>query len=157
MSDIIDLLISDHNDFKEMLKKLTVITQSSQNDDLFRKLFDRVKGHARFEETSVYPLLTINSDTSEIALEAFEEHHQFLHLFQALKDLPATDNSFMAKMHVLNDDITHHILEEEMHLFPQLRASNTEANLHMIGITYQKMLDTERSEKANVDDHIRAR
>ena len=79
MSDIIDLLISDHNDFKEMLKKLTVITQSSQNDDLFRKLFDRVKGHARFEETSVYPLLTINSDTSEIALEAFEEHHQFLH------------------------------------------------------------------------------
>jgi hemerythrin superfamily protein len=157
MSNIIDLLISDHNDFKEMLKSLTAITKVSQEADLFRKLFDRVKGHARFEETSVYPLLTINSDTNEIALEAFEEHHQFLHLFQTLKDLNATDNSFMAKIHVLNEDITHHILEEEKNLFPQLRASNTEATLHMIGITYQKMIDTAQSQAANVDEHIRVR
>lgn len=157
MSNIIDLLVSDHNDFKEMLKTLTGIKKLSQEPELFRQLLDRVKDHARFEETSVYPLLTINVETKEIALEAFEEHRQFLSLLQTLKELNATNDSFMAKVHVLNEDITHHIEEEEAILLPQLRASNSEATLHMLGITYQKMMDTAKSDVAFVDDHIRAR
>jgi iron-sulfur cluster repair protein YtfE (RIC family) len=157
MSNIIDLLVFDHSDFRVMLAKLTTVSYLSDEAILFRQLFDRLKAHSLFEETSVYPLLTNSSDTKEIALEAFEEHRQFLHLLRALNELTANNDACMAKMHVLGDDLTHHILEEETYLLPQLRKSASIATLQMLGSTYQEMMDTAKSDIPPVEDHIRVR
>ena len=101
--------------------------------------------------------MTISSDTKEIALEAFEEHRQFLLLLRTLDELTANNDSCMAKMHVLSEDLTHHILEEESCLLPQLSASASMATLKMLGSTYQEMMDSAMSNILPVDDHIRVR
>jgi hypothetical protein len=54
MPNIIDLLLVDHSDFKVMLKTLTTITRLADEAILFRQLFNRLKAHSLFEETSVY-------------------------------------------------------------------------------------------------------
>jgi hypothetical protein len=146
MSSIIGLLIQDHTYFKAALGKLNGPRMISNPDKIFKELSMRLTAHSHFEESSVYPLLTLNAITRIIAFEAFEEHKQIMVLLKALGQLDSMDSSFKAKINMLNEDVAHHIIEEEIRLLPQLKKNVPMATLNLLGITYQEILDTARYE-----------
>jgi hypothetical protein len=149
MSTIIDLLLTDHTYFKDVLGKLISSRSNADPDKIFRELSTHLTAHSHFEESSVYPLLTLHAATKEIAFEAFEEHQQIKVLLESLGRLGHGNSAFKAKLNVLNEDVVHHIIEEETKLFPQLLKFVPKSTLNILGITYQEILDSARFEIMN--------
>jgi hemerythrin superfamily protein len=138
MSDIIDLLIADHKEVKAMLKKLTADKEPDDADEIFDSLYTSLKKHAKFEESSVYPLLLDEGgEAKELALEAYEEHKQAITLLETLNDLQEDDETCSAKMKLLSENLNHHIKEEESELLPKLRKAVDAAMRTSLGEKYQ--------------------
>jgi hypothetical protein len=149
MSTIINLLLTDHIYFKDVLEKLNSSRSHADPDKIFRELSTHLTAHSHFEESSVYPLLTLHVMTKEIAFEAFEEHQQIKVLLESLGRLDYGNSAFKAKINMLNEDVVHHIIEEETKLIPQLIKFVPKETLNILGITYQEILDSARYEITN--------
>jgi hemerythrin-like domain-containing protein len=66
-------------------------------------------------------------------LESYEEHHVADVLCMELAAMSADDERFTAKTTVLIENVTHHIEEEELEWFPQVRAGLSRKQLQEIG------------------------
>jgi hemerythrin-like domain-containing protein len=67
--------------------------------------------------------------SEEETLEAFEEHRLSKFLSDEIADLPADDESWMAKVTVLGEMIDHHVKGEETKIFRMARNQFTEEEL----------------------------
>ncbi|MBW3577313.1 MAG: hypothetical protein KY462_06160 [Actinobacteria bacterium] len=54
-------------------------------------------------------------------VEDFEEHHAVELLLQEVTDADPSDERFDAKISVIQEQVQHHVQEEEQELFPQVR------------------------------------
>jgi len=116
-------LKEDHKLVAALLKKLSTTNK--------RALKARQKGfaefkkafflHKNFEENFFYPALREKKDVQDLVLEAYEEHTVADHIISALEALPYDDITWIAKISVLQEAISHHVKEEEKSLFPKAK------------------------------------
>jgi hemerythrin superfamily protein len=88
--------------------------------------------HATIEEKRFYPAVK-EKTTEEILRESVEEHLAIKRVIADLLRLDVADETFAAKIKVLEDEITHHVEEEEEMLFPRVERMFDDEALESLG------------------------
>src|SRR5262249_15585018 len=122
---IFDRLEQEHDEVKDLFKQLAKANEekSPEAQSIFDSLRDQLLAHAKAEERTFYPRLAelsaVEDDEKEKALvaEAREEHGVAETLIYELSSMDSSDEQWQAKCAVLQENVEHHIKEEEGPLF----------------------------------------
>jgi hemerythrin superfamily protein len=101
--------------------------------------------HTDIEEQVFYPWAReLSEDIAATVDEGLEEHHVAKVLLGEIKDLPAGEDDWVAKVTVLIENVEHHASEEEEELFPPGRGASD-------ADTLQQLADRLEARKAELD------
>jgi hemerythrin-like domain-containing protein len=131
----ITMLTDDHRAVKKLLSELETTTERGvkTREELFSRLKADLTVHEIIEEEIFYPALKEHPKAKDIVLEAYEEHNVVDTLMGELSSLPADDERWGAKAKVMQENIEHHIEEEEGDMFKKARQVFDEAELEELG------------------------
>ncbi len=117
------LLKTDHKKVAGIFEKLEPTTErgAKTREELFAQLKNELDIHARIEEEVFYPALKEADETHDIVLESYEEHAVVKQLLSELDELSKDDETWGAKLKVLQENVEHHVEEEEGEMFPKAR------------------------------------
>ncbi len=129
-----EILVKDHKKVKHILKDLmgTTATAKVKRQTMLALLKQELQLHEMIEEVHLYPVLEKKQPTHDIALEGFEEHHEVDLLMAELEELPFNDKRWKAKLTVIQENLLHHIQEEETEMFPKAEQAVPESTLDKI-------------------------
>lgn len=128
----IELLKADHRKVDHLFGKVKA-TEESEHKELFEQIKAELDVHTHIEETIFYPKLKEEKELEDIVLEGIEEHHQAKMFLRELASLTEDSEKFEPKLKVLMEDITHHVMEEEGKMFPDVEKLFDEATLEELG------------------------
>jgi hemerythrin len=133
--DPIVLLEADHRRFEELLEQGEATTErgAKRRNQLLNTLTAALNVHEAIEEKVLYPALKPHAKTHDIVLEGYQEHHVADLILRELHLLAKNDEKWGAKFKVLEENLAHHIKEEERKMFPTARAVLTAEELHELG------------------------
>jgi hemerythrin-like domain-containing protein len=126
------LLRKDHREVKDLLKQAED-ADTAQKQKLFDQIRDELRVHESIEEEIFYPALKEHPKTKEIALEAYEEHEVVDHVMGELEELSPDDETWDAKFSVMEENLKHHINEEEREMFEQAEKVFSDDELDELG------------------------
>jgi len=94
-----------------------------------------LKVHASVEEEIFYPAVkkARAEETKDEVREAYEEHKQIKALLAALSKTTPDDETFDSKVKVLQEDVEHHVKEEEGKMFPDAKKFLNNEGLQTLG------------------------
>lgn len=121
--DVYKLLKQDHETVRAIFKELEGTTERAlkKRESLFSELDFELTVHALAEEKFLYPLLKEAEASHELALEALEEHKVVKKLLKELEKDDKGTEEWAAKLKVLEENVEHHVEEEEGELFKLAR------------------------------------
>ena len=133
--DALTLLKQDHDKVKRLLGELESTTERGvkTRTQLFAEIKGELMVHEAIEEEIFYPALLDKAKTHDITLEGYEEHHVVDLLMGELEDLDVADETWGAKAKVMQENIEHHIEEEEGEMFQKTRQVFDDAELDALG------------------------
>jgi hemerythrin superfamily protein len=132
--DAIQLLTRDHREVEALFEKFEKADRDSSKEKLARQICTELKIHATIEEEIFYPALRGKIEDDDLD-EAVVEHDGAKVLINDIEAGEPDDHYYDAKVKVLQEEIEHHIREEEkMHgsLFAQAR--KTDVDLDALGV-----------------------
>ena len=131
----ITMLEADHKKVKALLADLEKTTERGvrTRQELFERIRDELTVHEVIEEEIFYPALKEHPRAKDMVLEAFEEHHVVDRLLGELAALAPDDETWGAKAKVMQENLEHHIEEEEGEMFPKARRVFDAAELEELG------------------------
>ena len=115
----IELLKQQHREVEKLFKGIEK-AGPDEKEKLFDELADALAVHAAIEEQHFYPA-TKDARTEELLQEAVEEHLSVKRIIADLLEMEPDDAQFDAKMTVLQEQVEHHVEEEEGELFPKVK------------------------------------
>jgi len=129
------LLEDDHRKMRKLLDELETTTERGIKTR--QELYSTIKGeltiHELIEEEIFYPALKEHPRAVDIVLEGYEEHHVVDLVMAELEDLPVDDETWGAKAKVMQENVEHHMEEEEGDMFKQARAIFDRQELEELG------------------------
>ena len=133
--DAITMLKTDHDKVKRLLSDLETTTERGvkTREELFATIKGELTIHEVIEEEIFYPALKSHPKAADIVLEGYEEHHVVDLLMGELEDLDVADETWGAKAKVMQENIEHHIEEEEAEMFKKTRQVFDDAALEELG------------------------
>jgi hemerythrin-like domain-containing protein len=131
------LLRKDHREVKELLKQAED-ADTAQKQKLFEQIKSELQVHEAIEEEIFYPALKEHAKTKELALEAYEEHHVVDQIMGELEQLSPDDETWDAKFSVMEENLKHHINEEEREMFEQAQKVFSDEELDELGEQMQQ-------------------
>ena len=131
----ITMLTDDHRTVKKLLRELESTTERGvkTREELFTRIKADLTVHEIIEEEIFYPALKEHPKARDIVLEGYEEHNVVDTLMSELSSLPFDDERWGAKAKVMQENIEHHIEEEEGDMFKKARQVFDEAELEELG------------------------
>jgi hemerythrin-like domain-containing protein len=129
------LLKEDHQKVSGIFQQLEPTTERAEKTrtELFARLRNELDVHARVEEAIFYPAIKQAAETREIVLEGFEEHHVIKMLLKELEAVPVDTEQWAAKLKVLQENVEHHVEEEEGEMFQKARQVLSEEEIDRLG------------------------
>ena len=117
----IDMLKKQHREVEKLFSKFEALGDSAAKSKqrVFNEIADALAMHATIEEKHFYPAVKAKR-TEDILLEALEEHLSVKRIIADLLKLEPSDDTFDAKVKVLQEQVEHHVKEEEGDLFPKV-------------------------------------
>lgn len=118
-TDVLDLLKAQHEEVDQLFEQI----EKGEGDrrTLFTELADKLAAHATVEEKIFYPAV-MTKDTSGMLHESVEEHLAIKRILADLLTMRLDDDSFLAKIKVVKEQVAHHAHEEEeKKLFPMVK------------------------------------
>lgn len=139
----LELLKQQHEEVSKLFKKYEKLADhdDEERQELFEQIADRLGAHAKIEELYFYPAMK-KDDTEDDLREAVEEHLVVKRLIADLISMDAADEEFDAKMKVLQENVEHHVEEEEKDLFKSARKLLSKEQLEDLGIQMEEEFDT---------------
>jgi hemerythrin-like domain-containing protein len=136
----IELLTSDHREIKDLLSELESTTERgvATRSDLFEKIRRNLTVHEVIEEEIFYPTLKQHPKAKEIVLEGIEEHDVVNILMGELENTPFDDETWGPKAKVMQENIEHHIEEEEGDMFKKARQVFDAEELKQLGAAMEE-------------------
>ena len=135
--DALKLLKTDHDRVKKLFKEFEEAHEAGNKlaeGELAGVIITELELHTQLEEEFVYPdTKAQGEDLEELTLEAYEEHNVAKTLIEEIKALTPEDETFAAKVTVLQEAVEHHIDEEENEMFPKVRRAFNDEQLRAIG------------------------
>ena len=119
----ITMLTDDHRAVKKLLSELESTTERGvkTREELFTRIKADLTVHEIIEEEIFYPELKKHPKAKDIVLEGYEEHNVVDTLMGELSSMPFDDERWGAKAKVMQENIEHHIEEEEGDMFPDAK------------------------------------
>jgi Hemerythrin HHE cation binding domain len=149
--DALRLLKDDHDKMRKLLTELESTTERGVRTR--EELFSRIKGeltiHEVIEEEIFYPALKEHPKAKDIVLEGYEEHHVVDTVMAELEGLPVDDERWGAKAKVMQENVEHHMEEEEGEMFQKARQVFDREELDKLG-TRMEQRKAEAQEELNV-------
>ena len=128
----ITLLKHQHREVDALFKQLHKAKAGAPRRNIFERIADALAVHAAIEEKHFY-LAVKEKTTEEILLESVEEHLAIKRVIADVLRTDAADETFAAKIKVLEDEIAHHVEEEEEALFPRVERMFDDEALESLG------------------------
>ena len=131
----ITLLTNDHKKMKSLLNQLESTTERGvkTRTQLFAEIKGELMVHEAIEEEIFYPALKSHPKAKDIVLEGYQEHHVVDLLMGELEALSVDDESWGAKAVVMQENVEHHMEEEEGDMFKKARQVFDDAELNDLG------------------------
>jgi hemerythrin-like domain-containing protein len=131
----ITMLTEDHRAVKKLLGELESTTERGvkTREELFTRIKAELTVHEIIEEEIFYPELKKHPKAKDIVLEGYEEHGVVDTLMGELSSLPFDDERWGAKAKVMQENIEHHIEEEEGEMFKKARQVFDQSELEELG------------------------
>src|SRR4051794_34701004 len=107
----IDMLESQHREVEDLFKQYENAKGPKAKENLFFQIADKLAVHAAIEEKHFYPAAK-SKETEDLVIEAAEEHLSVKRLIADLLKLDTKDETFDAKVKVLQEQVDHHVEEE---------------------------------------------
>jgi hemerythrin superfamily protein len=136
----IKMLKQQHRQVEKLFKECESADSAESREEAFVKIADALAVHATIEERHFYPSVK-DAQTEDILLESVEEHLQVKRAIADLLELDAGDEEFQAKVKTLQEDVEHHVEEEESELFPKVETLFDDEALEAIGEAMQETQD----------------
>ena len=137
--DAFNLLKADHRKVEELFSEL-----ESARGQAKMRVFEQIKTelelHTHIEETIFYPALEKPKQTHDLTLEAYEEHDVVKKLLQELSRAKTANEEWEAKAKVLQENVEHHVEEEENELFEKAQQALGETDIEALG----EQMETEK-------------
>ncbi len=130
--DAFTLLKADHQKVAELFEQLEAASGKAKLD-VFDQIRTELELHAHIEEKVFYPALEKPSETHELTMEAYEEHEVVKRLLRELSRARSADDEWQAKAKVLQENVEHHVEEEENELFPKASDALGEEAIEELG------------------------
>jgi hypothetical protein len=112
-TDAIALLKADHRKVEALFEQFEKATTASRKQSLAHEICTELKIHMMLEEEIFYPAFEGKIDQADIA-EAFVEHDSAKVLINDIESAtPKGDDYYDAKVHVMSEEVEHHVKEEE--------------------------------------------
>jgi hemerythrin superfamily protein len=132
----IDLLKQQHREVEKLFKKMEK-AGPDEKEKLFDELADSLAVHAAIEEQHFYPA-TKDARTEELLQEAVEEHLSVKRIIADLLEMEPDDAQFDAKITVLQEQVEHHVEEEEKELVPKVQKLHSKDELEDLGVLMEQ-------------------
>lgn len=150
--DALEFLKQQHDEVKALFGKYQKATEDDARSSLFLDIADRFAAHATLEEQRFYPAVYRGEEMEDLLREAVEEHLSAKRIIADLLELPVTDPQFDAKMQVLQEQVEHHVKEEETGLFPRVQKSLGREEREALGVEleelYRALMEEEQPREA---------
>lgn len=135
--DAITLLTADHDEVRDLFEQFRTANEAedmSRMKELQKQIFSELETHTRIEEDIFYPAVrdTDEEELAETVDEGIQEHHVVKILMREIEEVSG-DDTFIAKMKVLMENVEHHAEEEETDMFPDLRERMSQERLDELG------------------------
>lgn len=144
---IFSQLKDEHDQVKSLLKKAQDCDHS-ERQNILNEIESELIPHARAEEKTLYSLLLQKAQDQELeegielGNEAYEEHRLVDELISTLKTTDVDDDLWLARLNVLQENIEHHIEEEEDELFSFAKKLFSNSELKNLLPAYRESKET---------------
>lgn len=137
MTNPIEIIKRDHRKVEKLFKEYEDLgdqafaTKKKKAEEIAKEL----KLHMEMEEKLVYPLLLeeFTKEDDKMVEEGFAEHDVAKRILEELSVTHPEDPQFDARVKVLNENIAHHVKEEEEELLPVADKNLTQEELNDMG------------------------
>jgi hypothetical protein len=133
-ADAVDLLTDDHLEVSALFKKYEKLAgkdaPAHERKALAQTICSMLKTHTTIEEEIFYPAARRAGVEEDLLDEADVEHASAKDLIAQLESSSPDDDHYDAKVKVLGEYITHHVVEEHTEMFPKCRR----AGMDLIGL-----------------------
>lgn len=137
MTNPIEIIKRDHRNVEALFKEFEDLgerafeTKAQVVENIIREL----RLHAEMEEVLFYPRAeeVLSKEEVRMVEEAYAEHDVAKRLLEELSITHPEDPQFDAKVKVLNENVAHHIMEEEKELLPLVEKKMKEEEMNEIG------------------------
>lgn len=130
--DAFSLLKADHQKVAELFEQL----ESAGGQGKLR-VFEQIKTelelHTHIEEKIFYPAVEKPEETHDLTLEAYEEHDAVKQLLRELSRARTANAEWQAKAKMLQENVEHHVEEEENELFPKAESALGNEEIERLG------------------------
>ncbi len=144
--DALAMLEAEHVKMRKLLRELEATTDRAVKTR--QELFATIKGeltlHEVIEEEIFYPELKSHPKAEDIVLEGYQEHHVVDLLMGELESLDVEDETWGPKAKVMQENVEHHMEEEEGDMFKKARQVFDRAELEDLG----RRMEQRRAEAA---------
>ncbi len=137
-TSVFDVLMVEHRDVEALFDQIEATHGESveQARDLFLVLEESLLTHARAEQAVVYKRLVEIGELADQMNEATAEHEAVEMLLTELRNGNADSVMWLARLAVLQENVTHHIKEEEELIFPKAREHLDDAEQRRLAASY---------------------
>ena len=99
----------------KLFEELEDTTEDSEKtcEELIEEIGSELTLHAELEEATLYPITEELKKTHKLTLESEQEHHVIKVLLIELEVLDCNTEEWAAKAKVLEENVNHHVEEEE--------------------------------------------
>lgn len=133
--DIFEELHSEHERVSELIASL----QSSGRDETtVSRLQEELSSHAKAEELVFYKRLEVEEETRDVVAEGYEEHTTIARLLTQLGAGGTGDELFGSVLDELQENVEHHVEEEEGTLFEKARPLLAEGEAESLCEAFEK-------------------
>lgn len=122
--DAVQLLKADHREVEKLFGQFEKASGEARKKQLADRICMELMVHTQIEEEIFYPASREFLKDDEIVNEAIVEHQAAKDLIAEIRDMDPADQMFEAKVTVLQEQIEHHVEEEEKEYFPQCQKSD---------------------------------
>jgi hemerythrin superfamily protein len=120
-ADALSLLAAQHRQVEQLFSSIESSKGGQARGELRDQLVEALVLHAAIEEQVFYPTVRA-PETEALLLESIEEHTAMKRTLLDLAEATPDDETFLAKLATLKEQVVHHAKqEEERKLFPLLR------------------------------------
>lgn len=137
MTNPIEIIKRDHRNIEALFEECESLDDRAfeTKRQVVEKITQELKLHTQMEERIFYPRAkeAFIEEDDKMVEEAFAEHDVAKRLLEELSVTHPEDPQFDAKVKVLNENIAHHVMEEEEELLPKAEQVIKEGILNQIG------------------------